>query len=137
MIIIQDYNYTLETKTYYLPKKFDSRFKSWLSNILCKFILSPTAFTYSYSNTIAEAESVINTIRRDKIIQAIELKKAKAQEVNSKQKGCLIEVCTEVLFVKDEITNERYAKDASVSDCLKYLTCSQFCREFGDFLTNN
>lgn len=135
MIIIQDYNYTLETKTYYFPRKFDSRFKSFLSNILCKLILTPTVFTQSYSNTIAEAQSVVDTVRRSKIAQDIEYKNAKVQEENSNHKSGLVEVYTEVLFVTDVITNERYAKDASVSDCLKYLTCSQFCKEFGDFLT--
>lgn len=135
MIIIQEYSYTLEEKTYYFPKKFDSRLKSFLSNVLCKLILSPTRFTRIYSDTIAEAESVVDTVRRSKIAQAIEYKNAKVQEENSERKNGLVEVYTEVLFVTDEITNERYAKDAPVSDCLKYLTCSQFCKEFGDFLT--
>lgn len=132
MIIIQEYSYELQRKTYYLPREFDSRVLNWLSRVICKYILSPVLITRRYDDVVADAESTVNDTRKDKIIEAVELSQAKLEEDSSSKKSYrLVDTREEILFISDEVTNERYAKDASITDCLKYLTYSQFCKEFG------
>lgn len=132
MIVIQEYSYTLQRKTYYFPREFDSRFLSWLSKMICEYILSPVLFTAKYKDIVADAESAVDDTRKSRIIEAIELDRARLEEEsNSRRSRGLVDTREEILFVGDEVTNERYAKDAPIADCLKYLTYSQFYKEFG------